>query len=155
MIPGRVNILTVEVDEPGVSRGQCAEYCGGAHALMSLYVIAMAPEEYATWLAAEMRPARMPLLPMEREGQALFLANGCGACHAIRGTEAKGMIGPDLTHVGSRMSLAAASLPNNPEAFASWIVHNQSIKPENQMPAFQYLDSSSLQAIAVYLDSLE
>ena len=92
---------------------------------------------------------------MQQRGKQLFLENGCGACHAIRGTEAKGAIGPDLTHVGSRMSLAAATLPNDAEAFARWIRDNQHVKPENLMPPYHYFGDDELEAIAAYLDSLE
>lgn len=155
MIPGRANVLTLEATEPGVSRGQCAEYCGGAHALMSLYVVAMPPQDYAAWLAKEASPAPAPQTEQQQRGQKLFLENGCGACHAIRGTEAKGIIGPDLTHVGSRLSLAAATLPNDAEAFARWIRDNQHVKPENLMPPYHYFSDGELEAIAAYLDSLE
>jgi cytochrome c oxidase subunit II len=155
MIPGRTNLLTLLVDEPGVSRGQCAEYCGGAHALMSFYVVALPPAEHAAWLAREAAPARPPESAAERLGQALFLESGCGACHRIRGTAAAGTIGPDLTHVGSRMSLAAAALPNTAEAFARWIVGSQHIKPENLMPPYAMFDAAALAALGAYLESLE
>src|SRR5690606_37173960 len=117
MIPGRTNTLTLDVSEPGISRGQCAEYCGGPHALMSFFVIAMPQEEFSTWLDQEAAAAKTPETEDEIQGQSLFLASGCGACHAVRGSQANGVIGPDLTHVGSRHSLAAASLPNNAGAF--------------------------------------
>jgi cytochrome c oxidase subunit 2 len=116
MIPGRTNTLTLQADRAGISRGQCAEYCGGAHALMAFNVVAMEPDDFETWLAAEAAPARTPETPGEEEGLALFLSHGCGACHAIRGTEADGTIGPDLTHVGSRTSLAAGILRNDVES---------------------------------------
>lgn len=155
MIPGRMNTLTVEAEEPGVSRGQCAEYCGGAHALMSFYVIAMPAGEYKDWLASESEPAQEPEGNKERRGRTLFMQNGCGGCHTIRGTKAAGLIGPDLTHVGSRRSLAAASLPNDAEAFARWIRDNQHIKPDNLMPAYRALRESELEAIASYLEGLD
>jgi cytochrome c oxidase subunit 2 len=155
MIPGRTNTLTLKVTEPGVSRGQCAEYCGGAHALMSFYVVALLQPEYASWLAHEAEPARKPMTDQQRQGLTLFLDNGCGGCHTIRGTEATGKIGPDLTHVGSRMSLAAATLPNDAEAFARWIRDNQHIKPDNLMPPFRQFEDTELQAVAVYLESLK
>jgi cytochrome c oxidase subunit 2 len=155
MIPGRTNVLTLEATEPGLSRGQCAEFCGGAHALMSFYVVAMSLEDYETWLRNEASPAREPQTDEQRRGKTLFLQNGCGACHAIRGTDALGTIAPDLTHVGSRMSLASATLPNDAEAFARWIVDNQHIKPENLMPAFNYFAPDDLAAMGAYLDSLD
>ncbi|MCX2721552.1 cytochrome c oxidase subunit II [Roseibium salinum] len=155
MIPGRTNTLTIEADEPGISRGQCAEYCGGAHALMSFYVVAMPPDAYEDWLAAEAAPAQEPGGAEAREGKTLFMENGCGGCHAIRGTQAKGTIGPDLTHVGGRHSLGAATLANDAEAFANWIRNNQRIKPDNLMPGYRNLERDELSAIAIYLEGLD
>lgn len=155
MIPGRTNLLTLEATEAGVSRGQCAEYCGGAHALMSLFIVAMPQAEFDAWLRKEASPAPEPRTEESRAGLELFRQNGCGACHAIRGTEARGTIGPDLTHVGSRLSLAAAALPNDKEAVMRWIADNQHIKPENLMPAYDYFTPPQLSAIAAYLGSLE
>ena len=155
MIPGRVNTLTLTATEPGVSRGQCAEYCGGAHALMAFYVVAMPPDEFASWLAHAAGPAAAPSEPAATKGQALFMTHGCGGCHAVRGTAAEGTIGPDLTHVGSRLSLGAGILPNDRQAFARWIRDNQHVKPENLMPPFQIFDQSQLAQLAAYLDNLE
>ncbi|MFC6487890.1 cytochrome c oxidase subunit II [Nitratireductor sp. GCM10026969] len=155
MIPGRTNELVVEVSEPGVSRAQCAEYCGGAHALMALYVVAMPEDEYDAWLTQEAEPAREPQTEQQERGRTLFLENGCGACHRVRGIGARGEIGPDLTHVGGRLSLAAAALPNDREAFARWIADNQQIKPENLMPPFEQFSQEELSALAAYLESLE
>jgi cytochrome c oxidase subunit 2 len=155
MIPGRTNVLTVEATTAGLSRAQCAEYCGGAHALMAMYVVAMEPADYAAWLAAEARPAEEPGDAVARRGRDVFTENGCGACHTIRGTEAAGIVGPDLTHVGSRHSLAAGTLPNDADAFARWIADNQHIEPDNLMPPFGALDPADLRALAFYLDGLE
>lgn len=154
MIPGRTNRLTLLADSPRVSRGQCAEYCGGAHALMSFFVIALPPEEFARWYEAARAPARDPQTEQERRGQALFLASGCGACHTVRGTPAAGTIAPDLTHVGSRRSLAAATLPNDAAALARWIRDSQHIKPENRMPPYGIFSEGELDALAAYLASL-
>ncbi|MBB2971392.1 cytochrome c oxidase subunit II [Mesorhizobium sp. RMAD-H1] len=154
MIPGRVNTLTLDVEKPGVSRGQCAEYCGGAHALMSFFVIAMAEGDFAAWLANEAKQAGEPTGNSERRGRELFMASGCGACHTVRGTAASGTIGPDLTHVGSRHSLAAATLPNDAEAFARWIRDGQHIKPENLMPAYRIFTDEELASLSSYLAQL-
>lgn len=155
MIPGRETVLTLQAVEAGTSRGQCAEYCGGAHALMSFYVVVVPEAEFDAWLRKEASPARSPQTAQQRRGQELFLANGCGACHAVRGTEATGGIAPDLTHVGGRLSLGAAALPNDAEAFARWIRDNQHVKPENLMPPYRYLDDGELMAIGAYLEGLE
>jgi cytochrome c oxidase subunit 2 len=105
MVPGRVNTLRFTPRAAGIERGQCAEYCGGAHALMSLYAVAWPSGEFEIWLVAERGPARpAPGAP----GGELFRAAGCGGCHTIRGSEADGTIGPDLTHVGTRLSVGAA-----------------------------------------------
>ncbi|WP_051469514.1 cytochrome c oxidase subunit II [Chelativorans sp. J32] len=155
MIPGRTNEVVVEATEPAVSRGQCAEYCGGAHALMAFYVVAMAQAEYDAWLAREAGPAVEPVSEEAARGREIFFEHGCGACHQVRGTEARGVIGPDLTHVGSRKSLAAGMMSNDAQAFARWIVDNQHIKPENKMPPFGQFSEEELSALAAYLDSLE
>jgi cytochrome c oxidase subunit II len=89
------------------------------------------------------------------EGRDLFLASGCGACHTIRGTPADGQLGPDLTHIGGRMSLGAGILPNNVGTIAGWIADTQHIKPGNKMPSFNIFSGAELRALAAYLASLE
>lgn len=154
MIPGHVNRLRIEATEAGTIRGQCAEYCGGAHALMAFFVVALPPDAFAAWLAAQAEPAAEPAEPFLRQGRELFLASGCGACHTVRGTPAAGVLGPDLTHVGSRLSLAAGILPNNQGTLAGWIADAQHIKPGNRMPSFNVVSGPELRAIAAYLESL-
>lgn len=155
MIPGRKTVLNVIAREPGVSRGQCAEYCGGAHALMSLYVVALERPQFDDWLMREASAARPPEKPEAIDGQKLFFAGGCAACHTIRGTEAAGTLGPDLTHLGSRMSLAAAVLPNDATAIARWIRDNQHIKPDNKMPPYGMFSDAELKSLASYLAGLK
>lgn len=154
MIPGRVNRLRVQAHGPGLFRGQCAEYCGAQHARMALHVVALAPAEYAAWLAAKQRPSAEPGNAMLRRGQALFADNRCGLCHVIRGTAAAGRLGPDLTHVGSRLALAAGTLPNRAETVAEWISSGQHIKPGNRMPSYKQFSGEDLRALAAYLESL-
>ncbi len=155
MVPGRTNVLTLTASEAGTSRGQCAEYCGGAHAFMAFHVVALEPGAFEAWRAAEAAGAAEPATAELQRGAELFVDTGCGGCHTIRGTAAAGTIGPDLTHVGGRLSLAAATLPNDAEAFERWISDNQHIKPENRMPPFRILDEEQLGLLARYLDSLE
>jgi cytochrome c oxidase subunit II len=155
MIPGRTNVLTLEATAAGISRAQCAEYCGGAHAMMAMFVVTLDQADYESWLQREAQPAMAPSSEIGQRGARLFVENGCGACHAVRGTEASGTIGPDLTHVGSRHSIAAGTLGNNAKAFARWIVENQHIKPGNLMPPYRTLSADELAAIATYLDGLE
>ena len=155
MIPGRRNRLALEPTRTGVFRGTCAEYCGTSHALMSFYVVVLEQEDFAVWLAHQQEPAQPPAQPLAVHGQELFLANGCGACHTVRGTPADGVVGPDLTHVGSRLSLGAGLLPNDPAAFLRWIARTEDVKPGVHMPAFGMLPPEDLQALAAYLDGLE
>ncbi|WP_026615668.1 cytochrome c oxidase subunit II [Ensifer aridi] len=154
MIPGRTNSLTLQATKAGISRGQCAEYCGGAHAFMSFYVIAMPEDQFAAWLEQEAGDAQIPTGADETAGQTLFLSSGCVACHSVRGTEARGTIGPDLTHVGSRHSLAAATLENDVSAFARWIRDGEHVKPENLMPPYDIFTEAELAQLSSYLDQL-
>lgn len=154
MVPGRRNILPIQADAPGVYGGQCAEYCGGPHALMGFVVVAHDPATFEAMLAAR-RGAR-PQAPGQVEagqGAALFRSTGCAACHRIAGTAANGAAGPDLTHVGSRRSLGAGILPNNRGTMMGWIGDSQSIKPGNRMPSYKMLSAAELQALAVYLEA--
>jgi len=155
MIPGRTNVLMVTATEPGLYRGQCAEYCGGAHAFMALFVRSLPETEFLTWLASQIAPAVTGMSHQEQAGRIIFTANGCGACHRVRGLAPAGSIGPDLTHVGGRVSLAAGALPNTPDAMARWITHGQSIKPENGMPEFRIFTPGELAALSAYLASLK
>ena len=160
MIPGRRNFMRLQADAPGTYGGQCAEYCGGPHALMGLVVVAHAPDDYAAWLERQSRPAAAvpsaqgPLALID-QGRNVFAASGCAACHTIRGTEANGLAGPDLTHVGSRQTLGAGILPNNQGTMAGWISDSQSLKPGNRMPSYAVLSGQDVRAVAAYLESLK
>lgn len=153
MIPGVDNRIRVRAARPGIYRGQCAEYCGGPHAMMAFYVVALAPAQYEEWIDRQRQPAASTSLL--KAGEDVFFASGCNACHTIRGTRATGMIGPDLTHVGGRLSLAAATLPNTADAFSRWIRDNQHVKPNNRMPPFGTLSNGELAALGSYLESLQ
>ena len=156
MIPGRVTYLTVRPTATGIFRGQCAEYCGTSHALMAFYVEVMEKAAFDRWLAHQASPAATdPADPAMRRGGALFLENGCRACHTVRGTPAAGTIGPDLTHVGSRLSLGAGILPASANEFERWIARTEQIKPGVHMPAFGMLPAADLQALAAYLHGLK
>lgn len=155
MIPGRLTRLALEPTRTGEFRGACAEYCGSSHALMAFAVVVQTPEEFAEWLAGQAEPAAPPTDELAARGQELFLANGCSACHTIRGTEAEGVVGPDLTHVASRRTLGAGILATTPEAFARWIAATKAIKPDVHMPQFDMLPPEDLRALAAYLSGLE
>lgn len=154
MIPGRTNKLTLSANQVGAFRGQCAEYCGGAHALMAFKVIALGDADFRNWMERESGPAREPSTQELRKGRELFETNGCGGCHTIRGTKANGRVGPDLTHLASRTTLAAARLENTPDNLVLWIRDNQTIKPENLMVPYRNLRSEQVESIASYLESL-
>jgi cytochrome c oxidase subunit 2 len=157
LIPGRSNTLTIQADEPGEYRGQCAEFCGRQHALMAMVVVAEPPARFAAWAEAQARPAAAISDPLLRQGQQIFLGSACIYCHVVRGhTEENSAeaVGPDLTHLASRRTLAAATLPNTRGNLAGWLVDPQAIKPGNHMPGTD-LDAASLQALLAYLESLE
>ena len=170
MIPGRVNRLKLHADKAGVYGGQCAEFCGGAHSLMGFVVVAHEPADWQRWLdarlarassasaAASVPAAEARLTTASAEvlrGQQLFAEVGCAACHRIAGTAARGLSGPDLTHVGARRSLGAGILPNNRGTLIGWIGDSQSIKPNNRMPAYRSLRADELRALAIYMESLQ
>jgi cytochrome c oxidase subunit 2 len=145
MIPGRINRLVATPRAAGVMRGQCAEYCGGPHALMALVVVAETPDAFARWQAGQ-RVAATASHPMFEER--------CAGCHAIRGTPAQGARAPDLTHVGSRRTIAAGTLPADEASFARFIASSQHVKPGNLMPSFADLSGDELAALGRYLASL-
>jgi cytochrome c oxidase subunit II len=154
MIPGRTTQLRLTARQSGIFRGQCAEYCGGAHAHMAIEVIAMPQDEYARWLAAQAAPAVEPADEAGRKGKALFLAAGCGACHAVRGSGADGSIGPDLTHIGGRRSIGTDTMPMTPANLSRFIVDGQHLKPGNKMPPFRIFTQDELGALSHYLGGL-
>jgi cytochrome c oxidase subunit 2 len=151
MIPGRTTYLRLGADRAGSFRGQCAEYCGGPHALMALEVIAMDQVEFDGWLQNQARPASVPGSAIARRGRELFLAAGCGACHTVRGTAAGGTIGPDLTHLGSRRSVGVDTAALSEARVARFISEGQHIKPGNRMPPFRIFAPDDLDALAAYL----
>ena len=155
MIPGRTTQLRLTADRPGIYRGQCAEYCGGSHALMAFEVVAMPPAEHAAWLKRAAAPAITPVSEMSLRGQSLFLATGCGACHTVRGTAAAGTLGPDLTHIGGRRSVGIDTLALTRENLVRFITDGQHVKPGNLMPEFRVLQPPELDALATYLLSLK
>jgi cytochrome c oxidase subunit II len=153
MIPGRTNVLRLRADEEGVFRGQCAEFCGLQHALMGMEVVAHAPEAFERWLEEQRRPAAPPADSARAHGERVFLRSSCALCHTVRGTGARGLVGPDLTHLASRRTLAAATLPNRRGQLAGWIVDPRAIKPGTHMPATE-LEPRDLTALLDYLQGL-
>ena len=154
MIPGRTTRISLEPTRTGRFRGVCAEYCGASHALMGFAVEVMERDAFDAWLTGQSAGAHAPLTSEASRGRDLFAMNGCAACHAIRGTSADGRIGPDLTHIGGRSTLAAAALPNQQDTMAQWIAAPHRSKPGVLMPAFDMLPAGDLQALAAYLSGL-
>lgn len=155
MIPGRTTHLSLEPTRTGLFRGACAEYCGLSHALMSFPTEVMTASAFDAWLTAQAEPARPPLSDEALRGLEIFTRHGCGACHMVRGTAATGLIGPDLTHLGSRRSVATAELPNEPAPLMAWIAAPQHIKPGALMPGFAMLPDADARALAAYLHGLQ
>ena len=154
MIPGRVNRMVIQADRPGVFRGQCAEYCGLQHSLMAFDVIVMPRAEFDAWLAALAQPVPEPEAAQLREGRQLFVTLGCGTCHAVRGLS-EGRLGPDLTQIGARRTIAAGALPGGVGNIAAWIASAQHLKPGNAMPSYDQLAGAQLRAVAEYMESLK
>lgn len=180
MFPGRVTRMSLEPLTPGVYRGQCAEFCGQSHALMALNAVVLPSQEFDDWLKAEAGPAEPPQSETARRGAEVFTEQGCGACHAIRrdsagpggdpaatpeqagdsprpdtGPVARGAVGPDLTHLGNRTSLAAGILPMDRESLIKWVTAPGTIKPGATMPGYDHMDPKDLDALATYLEGLK
>lgn len=155
MIPGRVTYLAMTPTRTGVFRGACAEYCGTSHALMAFDVVVEERAAFDRWIAGQAQRAAAPSEPTAVRGERAFLAHGCSACHTINGTAAAGRIGPDLTHVGSRLTLAAGTIPNERDSFHRWISRTEEVKPGVLMPSFGMLSPEDLQAISAYLEGLK
>lgn len=154
LIPGRESTLAFRADRPGVYRGQCAEFCGYQHAHMALFIIADEPPDYERWLVQQRSPAREPDTAQERHGRELVEHSTCGMCHTVLGTGAQGRRAPDLTHVGSRATLAAGTIANTASQRVAWIADPQQYKPGVNMPPVD-LPPRDLAAISAYLGSLQ
>jgi cytochrome c oxidase subunit 2 len=154
MIPGRVNRLVLDATRTGHYRGVCAEFCGLSHTSMGFDVIVMEPKPFAAWLERQSEAAVAPADSVAEEGQRLFLTNGCGACHNVSGTPANGRVGPDLSHVGARLSIAAGTLPAGVDSIAHWIGHTETLKPGALMPAYGMLTDDERRTIGAYLAGL-
>lgn len=156
MVPGHTNRIWIQADEPGRFRGQCAEYCGDSHALMALWVVAVEEEEFRTWLERRREPGAEPDDEEVQRGREVFFAADCALCHGTRGAplapEMAGA-GPDLTHLASRSTLAAGTLPNTRGSLAGWISDPQRIKPGSRMPPTR-LPPDQLEDLLTYLESL-
>jgi len=155
MFPGRETFLSLRPTRPGTFRGQCAEFCGASHTWMAFDAHVMEPDAFDDWLAAQTEDAAAPASAAAERGAELFGREGCGACHAIRGTDHVGTVGPDLTHIGSRTTLAAGRLGVSQSDFQDWIAHPDALKPGVEMPPFDHLSDDEISDLARYLRGLE
>ena len=154
MIPGRTATLQFRADQPGTYRGQCAEFCGLEHALMALVVQAEPNAQYEAWAARQRQPAPQPATDAARRGHDIFLAKSCARCHTINGTGATASLGPDLTHLAARRTIAAGMQPNDRSHLASWILDPHTLKPDVYMPA-NPMRPDELQDLLAYLETLK
>ena len=154
LIPGYESTHWFKADTAGIYRGQCAEFCGLQHAQMAFFIIAEPPAKFAAWLAAGSATPEPPTDSTLLYGQRVFMSSGCSVCHAVGGTEAHSTVGPDLTHLKSRMSIAAGSLANTRANLTRWIVNPSAIKPGVRMPSLP-LKPAELNALVSYLETLK
>ena len=153
LIPGNQRTLWFTPDREGVFYGQCAEICGASHANMRLRLVALSPENYQTWLAAAQKPAETPQAELAVTGSQLFISKGCVNCHAVQGVNTYNRTGPDLSHIGSRTSIAAGMLPNTRENMIRWLRYTDTVKPGVAMPNLG-LSQEEAESLTAYLETL-
>ena len=153
MVPGRTNKFVIRPEVPGTFRGQCAEFCGTAHALMKFTVVVESQADFDVWVKNQLADRTTPASKQARTGESLLASGGCVACHTIRGTDAQGKIGPDLTHVGGRSHIAAGTLPNTADGLRQWLQNPQKVKPGNRM-VIPTLTDDDIDAYVAYLQGL-
>jgi cytochrome c oxidase subunit 2 len=154
LIPGRDNDISMTPTKVGIFRGQCAEYCGAQHAHMALVVQVDSEADFLKWWQHQLQPAPPPVTPLAVAGYNFVTSRNCSACHAIAGTPANGTVGPDLTHLASRRSIAAGTLPMSQGNLYGWVADPQSLKPGNRMPTIG-LEPDQLHAVVAYLETLK
>ncbi|HEX7969078.1 MAG TPA: c-type cytochrome, partial [Stellaceae bacterium] len=156
-IAGQRNVTWLQADKPGIYRGQCTEYCGQQHAHMGLLAVADPPDAFAAWWGHQLEGPVMPRSEAQlseiRQGEAAFMRH-CAVCHAVRGTPAGGRVGPDLSHLMERQTVAAGTLPNTIGYLSGWISNPQHIKPGNYMPTLT-LSGPELNDIRTFLAALK
>ncbi|HJQ99397.1 MAG TPA: cytochrome c oxidase subunit II [Candidatus Polarisedimenticolaceae bacterium] len=155
LVPGLKNHIRLQADAPGVYPGRCAELCGVQHAHMRFLVIAQTKEEYDRWWQNELLPAHEPQSDAARRGKRLFETSACLVCHRIRGTAAYATLGPDLTHLATRQTIGAGSLPNDVATLHAWVADAPSLKPGTLMPPITSFSGEELHDLVAYLQELE
>ena len=154
LLPGYDTDVMMQVDQPGRWRGQCAEYCGEQHAHMAFYMVAESKAQFNQWLEEQAKSSVPPQSEQAIRGQQVFLTHPCVMCHTIRGTPAGSRVGPDLTHLASRSTIAAGMLPNTIGNLGAWILNAQALKPGCRMPP-NHMSGSELQDLLAYLETLK
>lgn len=154
MIPGRSNFLWVTITKQGIYDGSCSEFCGKQHAWMRIKVFAQSPEDYGKWIQTHSLNSVIPADTLSKAGEALFMKASCSSCHRIRGTNANGLQGPDLTHFASRSTMLAGMMDNNPENITKWLNDPQKVKPGAHMPRFIF-SKDSIRVLTAYLSQLK
>jgi cytochrome c oxidase subunit 2 len=152
--PGYTSHIWLQADKPGTYLGACNEFCGAQHAWMRIRVIAESPSDYADWQQAQTQVPSTPTTGAAAQGAQLFQSLTCANCHNIDGTIANAHIGPDLTHLASRETLAAGVLDNTPDGLAQWLANPQAIKPGVHMPNLK-LSQGEVNSLVAYLESLQ
>jgi len=150
LIPGRMNRMLWDADRTGIYDGRCSEFCGVQHAHRVVRVFLQPQAQIRAWLTNMSKSAMFS----DSRGEKVFLAHACSGCHQIRGTPARGLVGPDLTHLTSRTTLAAGTIPNTRDELANWIIDPQAVKPGNRMPALN-LAGPDFDALLAYLRTLK
>jgi cytochrome c oxidase subunit II len=154
LLPGIHSTIQFRADRAGVYDGPCAEFCGAEHALMALRVVAEPADRYAAWAATQTATAAAPVVAVAAHGMQVFESSACASCHTVRGTSAAGLVGPDLTHLMTRQTLAAGALANNAANLSRWIRDPNGVKPGTTMPAVR-LSTPDLQALVAWLTTLK
>lgn len=165
VIPNQHNVMWLQAQEQGVYRGQCAEFCGTSHANMRFRVITMYPDEFKRWVLEQDNAAVPPPKGSAAEqGMQIFMkgprqGQACATCHTIKGTNALGLVGPNLTHFASRTTLAAGILDNNDREVRRWLHDTETVKPGNKMSTTAipplHLTNDEIDSLAAYLESLK
>jgi cytochrome c oxidase subunit II len=154
LIPGHPTSTWFKADHEGVYKGQCAEYCGHQHAHMRMFIVAEDQKTFLNWLNHQRKEAKAPDTDLKKHGQQVFLNGPCVMCHTIQGTVASATVGPNLTHVGSRKTIASASFSNTMNHLSQWITDPQKLKPGVKMPQNR-VNQNDLNALVQYLKSLD
>lgn len=155
MLPEHKTYLSINMDKVGSYRGQCAEFCGYQHALMAFPLKALTESDFNQWVNRHQRKEAVVLTEDQTIGKEIYIRESCHTCHAVKGTDFVGKTGPDLTHIATRLSLGAGTIPNNRENLGKWIINSQKIKPLNRMPSYNTLPKEDLQKLLDYLESLK